>query len=346
MILIDSNRSNMKFIFSILVFSTIFLYLLDSSIASMNLKQLLPIDSQVMEVEKNTRSKLSKLVCSDCHDSNLQLTADETITAEKATSPSLFNVFINMAVHKINPNNSDLVPITHQGPRRVLLERIDEQSKQINDCNKIVKDLSDLSSRLKKSNDECEIESYSTLIKREENCSKQIEEIRSKCSKDVTDCTTANEKFAFWMNESKTCSKSSQHVVKELELCKVNISRLNYSYEAFKTEVAKKANATDSMLSICKIQEAACQSNMKNLSSTISHIGHNYATCNASLSRTEAKILESTQQNTELNSQLSGLQQVVQDKNRDLVAITTRLRIIIVIVFRKESQAVLYCKCR
>lgn len=323
MIVIDSNRINMKFIFSILVFSTIFLYLFDSSLASMNLKQLLPIDSEVMELEKNTRSKLSKLVCSDCHDSNLQLTADET-TSEKVNSPSLFNVFINMAVHKVNQNNSDLVPITHQGPRRVLLERIDEQTRQINDCNKMVKDLSDLSSRLKKSYDECEIESYSNLVKREESCAKQIEEIRYKFSQEATDCNTASEKISFWMNESKTCSKSSQYVLMDLEQCKVNTSRLNYSYEAFKTEVAKKANATDSMLSSCKSQGAACQSSMKNLSSTITHIGYNYATCNASLSRTEAKILESIQQNTELNSQLSGLQQVVQDKNRDLVAITSR----------------------
>ena len=324
----NSNRSYMKFIFTIVVSSTIFLYLMDGSIATMNLKQLLPIDDQVIEVEKNIRSKLSKLICSDCHDSNLQLTADET-TTQKDQSPTLFNVFINMAVHKSFPNNSEVVPITHQGPRRVLLERIDEQTKQINDCNNMVKDLSDLASNLKKSNDECEIESYINIVRREELCSKQMEEIHTKCSKDVTNCNSAIENLAFWMNESKTCSKSSQHVIMELEQCKVNISQLTDAYDAFKSEVVRTANATDSILSSCKSQEAACLSNNKNLSTTISLIGRNYATCNASLSHTEAKILESNQQNTELNDQLSGLQQVVQDKNKDLVAITTRLHVFI-----------------
>ena len=261
----------------------------------MNLKQLLPIDNHITEMKKYARSKISKFVCSDCYDSNLILTADT------AQEPSPFNVFINMTVHKSNPNSIDVAPITHQGPRRVLLERIDEQTKQINDCNKIVKDLADLTSSLKKSNDECELKAHINVVEREERCVKQLEEMRSR---DKSDCNTAHEQLTFWKNESKTCFKSSQYVLAEMKECNGTISRVAAS------------------LSSCRSQEAACLADARDLSSTSSLLSRNYASCNASLSRSEAAMQKSMQQVADLNLQLSVLRRLLRDENKEVAALS------------------------
>jgi hypothetical protein len=283
---------------SIIVIFTLFLHILEFSIANMNLKQLLPIDNQIAEMEKYARSKISKFVCSDCYDSNLILTAD---TAQEDKSPSPFNVFINMTVHKSNPNRIDVAPITHQGPRRVLLERIDEQTKQINDCNKIVKDFADLTSSLKKSNDECELKAHINAFEREERCVKQLEEMRSR---DKSDCNTAHEQLTFWKNESKTCFKSSQYVLAEMKECNGTMSRVAAS------------------LSSCRSQEAACLADARDLSSTSGLLSRNYASCNASLSRSEAAMQKSMQQVADLSLQLSVLRRLLRDENKEVAALS------------------------
>lgn len=210
-------------VLTIPVLSIAFLCLSGFSNGAMQFKHLLSTTNTTLG-----EAKMHGWTCSHCHDSNKELIFDDPSKKAKEASASPVSIHINLTVHG-EKNSSSVVPITHQGPRRILLERIENQIKQINDCNKMVRNLSDYTSLLKNLNDECAIESYLKMIQLDESCMRRISDIQAKCSQSIVEYDRTKEDVAFWMNQSTICSKSSEFFFNELQQCKTNISELSYA---------------------------------------------------------------------------------------------------------------------
>lgn len=246
--------------FNLLIASTI-------ARSAVQLQQRRPINATF----DGNRQNLLKWKCHHCHDSNIELNNKFSAIGNADASP--INILINMTLHNGNISGNEIIPAARGGPRRILLARIDDQIRQINDYNRTVGSLNEKISDLMKSIDECYIESYKTLAKRDEQCFQQIKDINLNYSQSMIDYEEIRDSVSFWVNQSNVCSKSAEKTYLELQQCKVNVSELEQSLNVSMSTANARVLAT---LSDCAMEKARFEQNTQNLSSELQ-------TCKSSL---------------------------------------------------------------
>jgi hypothetical protein len=207
----------------------------------------------------------------------------------------LVNIKIDVKHSNYNDTGHQLVPATHEGPRRVLLERIDHQLQEINDCNNRVHFLTEQAIELKKESDECVIQSYAAILKRNQECEKAMEEASRIESMLRSNYYLLSWEFHQLRKNLSTLSASNTSMTErvaslqtQLEKCNHQLLSMSSSFDKLSVESQKSINTSESNLRFCLSRNANDSRTIASQIGEISSLELGKLACNESLSICEA----------------------------------------------------------
>jgi len=301
-------NKKMKRIFYLLDLSAVLFY--SQTDARLSFTQLLS-RREPKSSKTGTKNSAVGWKCTDCYDSNhFVLSNGKEIVESEHKLPSNLNVNIKIDVNNnLNPSNSsEIVPVMHQGPRRVLLQRIDEQSKQLQDCTLSVRNLSTSAADFKKAYDECVIQSYTSQLQLKEEFDTKYKILldaeynlklkNSQLSAEVVDSNVQLELYSF---ESKEFAKNMADLQLKLNRCKNESTKVVSSNQQQHLDLQRKFDSSEALLKDCNSQKSTSLSDNRLLTNSLAEADEKIQKCIADLAQCSLLREESNYQISELH---------------------------------------------